>query len=326
MFLKILFLLFCGILISSAQQRNLNCAMEEVDYFGTKRIACVFRQQTLYNNETAIISTSAGTDTAQVFYALFQSSNIYYVPSQIFTTFPNMDTVNIGGSNLHQIKANTFQDAYSLKIFWAQYHSLSTLQADAFLGAKNLELINLNGGELTQISGYAFRGLPKLYQILLSSNKLTKLDPSTFSTLSSLKDIFLADNQLVEVPENLFQYNTKLGVVHLKKNKLTFIPNNLFKNNLLLNQIYLGDNQIRFLSNTMFSHLTNLQYFFFEKNICADFQIIAIYSTAGQIKLLPEKLANCSTACPTDLTEISKIKILLLQLKQILDNSTILKI
>jgi hypothetical protein len=202
-----------------------------------------FIEQSVRKNENLNISVDLQADKpSNVAFVFFGASSIYAVPRELFTRFPNIQSLNLEYSKVFEIKKHTFLKATNLSLITLQSNNITKLEAGSFFGASSLDLINLSKNKISQIDVNAFRGLRKLSTLYLSNNLIENLNASSFSVLKNLSKIDLSNNKLVTLDQNLFQFNQRLKEIYLQGNKIVSLLKTMFSD-LQINKLY-------FLKNT----------------------------------------------------------------------------
>lgn len=159
---------------------------------------------------------------------------LHYFLVEIFTFFPNLQTLHVdidGSARLPQF---------------------------GFQNAKNLEYFRLSQNTFDSLDGYAFYGANKLKSITIDS--ILRIDENTFFGLSNLTDlqIYSSDFGMCAISNNAFNQLVNLKTIEFFGNWLETIPASLFAYNLKLEQLLIFDN-IRTVEATFIDHLVNLK-------------------------------------------------------------------
>jgi hypothetical protein len=96
---------------------------------------CTFRDVIIEKNETISIEVYPPyVDANGIVFVEFYSCSIHYLPSEIFTKFPNAEFLYAVGLNIQEIKPDTFQNATKLKLIDLKNNELTKLHHDTFKG------------------------------------------------------------------------------------------------------------------------------------------------------------------------------------------------
>jgi Leucine-rich repeat (LRR) protein len=318
--LKIVLLLL-GLTSYASAQRAFNCPVVLNNYYKTY-YTCVYRDQLFLSSETEVLTTNHsryGTTDASVKMVKFEgATKVYAPPTKIFTTFVNLEVLDIFNAFLQELRTNTFTNAKMLKVLYLNNNEIKILNQDTFLGAINLQSITLSCNQISTINQNAFRGLANLIHLNLAKNQISILDPLTFAVTPKLNQLDLRNNLLANIDGKIFATNSELWSVQLDYNKLQTLDYNLFKNNSKLNFASFNNNNISSLDNTMFSHLATLNYLGFLNNYCLNSELAAttgtfLTSTSVQSFLQPCSKTTCSCQRVKDLAMIFGSMILNIQ-------------
>ena len=203
-------------------------------------------------------------------------SNIPFVISQLFTTFPLLNLFEIWG------------DIGLTRIQWRAFHEAKYLN----------NIIIFNNSQLTTIEEYAFAGANSLTEIIIKNNsQLVKIEANAFSNTESLTKVTIMENpQLAFIGENTFNgagNSSPLQIQQSSENNFGEISNltegvTLYNHRLKtfdvnesgstgLKTLDLSWNQIETIHETAFNGLSGLKMLLLENN---------------QIRELPSNLLN----------------------------------
>lgn len=204
-----------------------------------------------------------------VVFVLMHQSNVPFVISRIFSTFPDLRDIFINDSGLKRIQSNAFINATALtRLRIAENKEFTTIFADAFSGARNLENLQLTDNGIENIHQQAFSGLSKVKLINLNGNKLRQLH------------------------ENVLRYMPLLEIISFNWNEIEALPGKLFAYNRQLTQVGFMDNQIKAIGRNFLNPLftDRMNWVFFGGNICVD---IALNFRRMNPETMNELLRSC---------------------------------
>lgn len=163
---------------SSAQAEVFNIPCEFQVMSGTDWYACVINDVTVPDDENLEIVfvgehlPGPGLDDSRVEWVDIRRSNIPFIMSELFTTFPNLEILN-HPTNLLRIHPNAFANASNLDQFSTQSNTkLQSIPANAFAGARNLRFLMIRFGGVQTIDENAFNGLENLNNLILEGQDL----------------------------------------------------------------------------------------------------------------------------------------------------------
>ena len=193
---------------------------------------CKIKNVVLHNENEKFTVTgthpSKGRKDLGVKFLEFITSNLSYIPEQVFKKFPNLEYLNANNVGLKSFRALT--NAVDLKVVLANNNQLSKLNANVFCVATNLGRLSLRKNQIQEIDVNAFNSLRNLKELYLSDNQLSSLHMNTFSPLISLEILALSGNQLQSIDLELFHANLQLNEILLYDNKITAIHPQAFNN------------------------------------------------------------------------------------------------
>lgn len=158
----------------------------------------------------------------------FRECLITEIPSNLFETFVNLETLNMEKIHLQEINSNSFQNATKLRSLSLRNNEIRFLWKKSFYGAKSLAYLDLSNNEIFEIDEKTFEGADFVMELMLSENKLKNLHKDTFKNLKYLDHLALDGNQLKILPQELFENNFLITSLNLQGNYLNGIPSTLF--------------------------------------------------------------------------------------------------
>lgn len=233
---------------------------------------CNLRGITLGDNENQSIAIGGDhlpeRDEFSVTSVVIEDSDIPFIITQIFTTFPYLDRLTIRASGLQRIQPYAFANAYFLHRLHITYSpELRHLPANSFHGAWSIQELEIAYCGLESIHEDAFDGLAAIYVLALSHNNIRQLPPNVFRPLYAMELFFVFSNQIESLDGRLFEANPWLTRVDFSNNQIDAVGRNFFDPLILL------------------------AGFAFNGNICAD----AHWNTGGEVTVdtIREALETC---------------------------------
>jgi hypothetical protein len=173
------------------------------------------------------------------------NSDFRFIPQEIFTTFPNIDTMKVYDSNLQSINVS---------------------------GTNNLRILYLNGNNISTINNGTFETLVNLTTLVMNRNGISTLEENAFIGLTNLSRLTLISNNITTLPTQVFQHLQLLRILDLDQNQLTRIEHEVFANLTNLRNLYLEANRIEAISPSFTRSLReNIIFINLNRNICIDF-------------------------------------------------------
>ena len=164
---------------------------------------------------------SKGRKDLGVKFVEFSSSNISFIPPQVFKKFPNLEYLSVNGVGLKEFRA--LDNSSNMKVILANNNLIKTLDEKVFEVSSDLETLSFRKNQIEEIDVKAFFALGNLRELYLSDNLLSNLHMNTFATLISLEIISLSGNQLQTIDLETFHANHQLNEILLYDNKITAV-------------------------------------------------------------------------------------------------------
>jgi Leucine-rich repeat (LRR) protein len=162
----------------------------------------------------------SGNTNANVQHLWIDASNVRYILSEAFNTFPMLRHLRYQGSQLEYIQPGAFQNATNLNELTVLMNSIRRLEANSFQHAINLEILNLWFNNLEFIDEAAFAGLFNLREIHLYDGRLRNIAPNTFAPAPQLYLVEIGFNQLTTIDHRWFIQNPLIGQLMFNTNQI----------------------------------------------------------------------------------------------------------
>jgi hypothetical protein len=132
-------------------------------------------------------------------FQLWQSPQIEFIPTEIFTEFPNINGFSIFLSNLPVVKAGLFTAEFFKIEFFRFYSSkIEKVEPKAFEYLPNLKWISFYRNKIQSLPDRIFEKNPKLIYIDFYSNQIKSVIPSFFfQNFNNLKLVDFRGNQCI---------------------------------------------------------------------------------------------------------------------------------
>jgi hypothetical protein len=210
----------------------------------------------------------AGFTNNDVVRVWITNSNIPFIISQLFVTFPNINWVTINNGGLKRIQSNAFANARFLEQLRIQNNpNFATIQSNAFVG------------------------LSQLRELELGANIINSVQASTFSGMTSLQRLTLRQTRISHFPANVFSLLPSLTNVFFHENLLTSLDGQLFSNNRQLISMTFTSNRINAIGRGFLDGLNNIRYVEMFNNICIN--NIWFINSSSEIPTIVEGLEPC---------------------------------
>lgn len=192
---------------------------------------CKIRNAILQKDEKFTITgthPSKGRRDLGVKFVEFVSSNISYIPEQLFRKFSNLQYLSVNAVGLKNI--HPIANASNLQVILANNNQIANLVAYTFITSGNLEILSFRKNQIIEIDLNAFKNLSNLRELYLADNKISMIHMSTFNSLINLEILSLSGNKIQSIDLELFQNNSQLREILLYDNKLNAIHPQSFGN------------------------------------------------------------------------------------------------
>lgn len=174
-------------------------------------------------------------------------SNIPFIITQLFETFPNAFLLDIldGG--------------------------LTRIQPGAFAVAKNLQrIVIMRNQNLKALESMAFAGLTKLAGLVLDTNGIELIHEDAFVGLNAVATLQMRDNRVGNLPAKVFSFLTSLRTLQFDGNSLTSLDGSLFANNRHIQVMHFRGNKIESIGRNFLDGLTSLFNIDLRENVCTN--------------------------------------------------------
>lgn len=221
--LSVIFLTIFGLSMAKAQNFNIFC-----DFILSDMYTCQLLGVTISDNENANIIIGGehqpGLGDINVARVIILWSNIPFIITQLFTSFPFLDTLYMMGSGLTRIQTNAFNRAHNLRVIeFIENPEFRAIHANGFLGATNLRWIDFHANQIDHIHEAAFSGLISLETLFLDVNQIHELPAKLFQPLIKLEWVVISDNQLETLDGSLFANNSNVERLSIARNRIDAI-------------------------------------------------------------------------------------------------------
>jgi Leucine-rich repeat (LRR) protein len=184
-----------------------------------------------------------GRNNANVQRVLILNSNIPFVISQLFTTFPNVNTVTIQNTGLTRIQSNAFLNGSNIERVEISFNqNLRSIEANAFLGLARAISLDLTSNSIETLHENAFNGLNSLEFLTVNRNLISQLPSVIFAPLRSLQTLYFENNQMVSLDGGLFAGNPELSIATFSRNQINEIGRNFLDSLKQLRYLELFEN------------------------------------------------------------------------------------
>lgn len=178
-------------------------------------------------NVTFIGEHLTNRTNADVEVVWISGSNTPHIIQQIFTTFPNINELEVLNSNLQQIDIPPTAQLQSIDFAGNQIPRITN---GTFVNQTRLTFLGLRNNSIEFLDVNAFEGLSQLNHLQLINNRITEVLPGTLSPLISARIIDFEGNLLSEVTEEMYSSNSNVTTLYLERNRISSVHPNFARN------------------------------------------------------------------------------------------------
>lgn len=210
-----------------------------------------------------------GRTNDDVTYVRIFRSNVPFIITKVFETFPNLARFMVRGGGLRRIQSNAIGRAEHLTFF--DVHSnpqLTKIHANAFIGASNLRML------------------------LVHSCAITDIDENAFVGLNQVNSLTLSDNQMRDLPVNVFRPLLRLDFLNFARNRIQTLNTTIFSHNNRVHQLDLRGNQINAIEGNFFDNIPGISLLNLQSNVCINRNFLLFMTNLDAVKIALEPCFN----------------------------------
>lgn len=206
---------------------NVRCQFEFLAMNNDQGYGCTLRDVKLYDRSRQVTVGGfhlSGNTNNDVRFLRIELSHTPFIIRELFTSFPNLEGLEIMFSDLREISNESFANALNLKYLNIRNNPIRRIEANVFNAMRNLEVLNLWWNtDLDYVSEDAFTGLESLIDLQIISSDIPFVLPRTFRPLTSLRFLELAQNKLGYIDSRWFSTNRQLTQLRMNSNSIDAI-------------------------------------------------------------------------------------------------------
>lgn len=149
------------------------------------------------NEQITVAGKPADFQDPEVYSLSFtQPQNLHYVPTGVFSIFPNVQSAIIFNVSLNHLVSDAFINAGNLNSLHINENNFPDLPASFCSSCINVTTLNLMNNNIVNVDGNAFKGLKFVNDIILQGNKISCIPPGLFQNTKVIQTIDLASNEI----------------------------------------------------------------------------------------------------------------------------------
>lgn len=244
----------CSFICRSSAECEFSTAGPDV-YICTLSNVAASNSADVVNLSGTHIGGRTNNDVTQVI--VISPSSIEEIPTNIFTTFPNLEYFIIENNSVRKIELTNC--GLRVKEVRINGNQVPILQNGAFRGCSSIEVLHLIANNFNEIEEGAFDGLPNLIELTMFINLFPVIRPNLFRYQTQLEYLRIDQNGISTIDGGAFQYLANVHYLDLIINNLETILAGTFTNIPNLVTLNIRINRIRFIELGAFANLPYLQ-------------------------------------------------------------------
>lgn len=221
-----------GLSSSNAQDPNVFCNFILLDQFPFP-YTCQMIGLSIFDDENLPIVLGGnhlpGRGHNDVTYVEIMNSDVPFIITQFFTTFPNLEMFAVFSGGLTRIQSRAFSNAFNLRFVAIIFNQgLRTVHANAFDGAANIEFLDLSENGIDALHDDSFNGAPQIRTLFLDVNAIINLPPNVFRSLPALDELSVADNAIESLDGRLLENSPQMFDLNFSGNQINAVGRTFF--------------------------------------------------------------------------------------------------
>jgi hypothetical protein len=169
---------------------------------------------------------SGYVNTNILFLTITANSKFNDFPTNIFTTFPKLVTLELkNNNNLSNVATNAFNYCGQLSQLFVENQQFPHLPAAFAQNCLTLDLLFANNSTISTLDPNALQGLSVLKTLYLDNNRIQTIPSGFFSHTPGLVMIDFSFNQICAVDSQLFKNLPKLMFISFHTNRFSYVNN-----------------------------------------------------------------------------------------------------
>lgn len=173
----------------------LECSMAVQSSVWNYAYTCMLTGLDLNNRDIEILVGRlhpAGKNDSDVTAVFIENSKMWFIPVELFETFPNLRTLRVAKAELKSIDQLTI--CPNLNYFEADANQITVLETGTFTNCPNLTSVIIRGNQIHTVNAGAFHLNSKFAEINLSNNKINAIARNFFDFTYNIAKFSLEGN------------------------------------------------------------------------------------------------------------------------------------
>jgi len=171
---------------------------------GTDGYTCIARDFTIISPNVTEINwwgthNPETLNNTNVLAMMIRNMNVHYMPSNIGTTFVNIEVLAVQDCGLEKLSKSDFANMNAIIVLEIILNNISSIDSGVFDSIPSLETLNLSENNIKSLPSKIFTKLSQLISLSLDKNQLTSIKADFISTTNSIKYFSATYNQLTKV-------------------------------------------------------------------------------------------------------------------------------
>ncbi|KAL7051773.1 hypothetical protein ACKWTF_004613 [Chironomus riparius] len=198
------------------------------------------------------------------------NQNLTSVPDDAFYNLISLETLYLARTSLRTFNHRWFENSKHIRHLFMYGNQLTTIPSQALVNSPELLTVDFGNNLIQDISPNAFDNLANLAILSLERNSISRIHTQWFMDKPDLEAVYLDFNSIPAIPVGTFAEANNLRDLGLWNNRIRTINRNSFGNLNNLRTLDLDGNGINSVDERFLRELTNLFYFYFSDNGCAN--------------------------------------------------------
>ncbi|XP_066139331.1 leucine-rich repeat protein SHOC-2 [Euwallacea fornicatus] len=221
--------------------------LQDLQYRQFREINVTIESIKLNHDYLGFLEENTFAGMSRVTYVSFADTSIDAIPGHLWKYMPNIQTVDLGRTNIKEILLNSFEGLADIRTIVLPGNQISKIDKNSI--PLQIQRLHLGRNRIYNLNG-TLTGLRDMSWLFLNANEFEDLEGQLPYEASNLKMIHASNNRLVRIPQQLSDY-PRLETVFLNNNEITSLDGAI-AGCRALERIDLKSNQIHTITATDF--------------------------------------------------------------------------